>query len=96
MSHHGWDCHCRGHTRGNKHDVVRIVLAPLSKFLTLGPLNAKVMIISKTNIMLEVTTPLVKEELVQKLGRILAAVNGIMKWKYSNRRGPVMDWCFAN
>ena len=48
--------------------------------VTLGPLKVKVMTVSRTNITLEVTNPLVKEDLVQKPGEIFAAVSGMAKW----------------
>ena len=43
--------------------------------VTLGPLKTKLETISRTNITLQVTNPLVKEDLVQKLGNIFAAAS---------------------
>ena len=44
------------------------------RLVTLGPLKAKVMTASRTNITLEVTNFMVKEDLVGKPGKIFAAV----------------------
>ena len=39
---------------------------------------------SKTNVVLEVTNPMPKENLKQGLEQIFGAINGFMKWKYPN------------
>ena len=43
------------------------------------------MTVNRRNITLEVTNPMVKEDLVGKLGEIFAAASGWMKWKYPHR-----------
>ena len=47
--------------------------------VSIGPLKAKVMTVSKANVALEVTNPLVKEDLEQRLVEALGAISGMMK-----------------
>ena len=52
------------------------------------PLNVKMMNTGKTNVSLEVTNPLPKENLEQGLEQILDAINGFIKWKWPIFTGP--------
>ena len=51
--------------------------------------------VSKANVALEVTNPLVKEKLDQSIVEACGAISGMMKWKHPNDEALLQDqvWC---
>ena len=79
----------RNWTKKAERDAARLMRTATEKIRNLGPVNIgplkmKVTSASKTNIGLEVTNPLPKENLEQELPRIFEVISGFMKWKYPN------------